>query len=161
MPSFRRLLPIALSLAAATTAATCPQNWLQDTAVNGGSKCCYGNMIIDGRNAYCCVYDMTPKVITTIVSTSSTFEPSFITTPDCFAKVPFTASDYSDQVSSASSKVAAAATTIATNEAISTSASSTTSSGSAATTTNAAMPIATAHEMVLGGAAVAIGLFML
>ncbi len=67
-----------------------------------------------------------------------------------------TASDYSQQVSSASSKFNAGATaTPATKVATST------SSGSAAATANAAMPIATAQDIVLGGAAVIAGLFVL
>ncbi|KAJ5811531.1 hypothetical protein N7474_007832 [Penicillium riverlandense] len=73
----------------------------------------------------------------------------------CFTKIPWTASDYSEQVSSASSKLADSTTTPATN------AATPTSSGSAAPTTNAAMPIATAQEIVLGGAAVIAGLFVL
>lgn len=184
MPSFKNLLlPITLSLAATTTAATCPQNWLEDTALDGDSKCCYGNMVIDDRDAYCCVYDMTPALetssVTTVTTTGMDDYDSWSTAGDCFAKIPFTASDYSDQVSSASSKIAAATTTIATNEATSTTARSTststsgtssgtssgmgsnTSPGSTSTTANAAMPIATAQEMVLGGAAVVIGLFVL
>jgi hypothetical protein len=36
-----------------------------------------------------------------------------------------------------------------------------TSSGSATSTSNAAMPIATAQDMILGGAAVVVGLFVL
>ncbi|KAJ6110951.1 hypothetical protein N7486_003186 [Penicillium sp. IBT 16267x] len=177
MPSFRRLLPIALSLAATALAATCPKNWLQDTSIDGDSKCCYGNMLIEDRDTYCCVYDMTPDVESSSISTASTTSvdnyDSWSTAGDCFAKIPFTASDYSDQVSSASSKIVAGTTTIATNEATSTSASSTptlgassgtssnTSSGLAASTANAAMPIATAQEIVLGGAAVVVGLFVL
>lgn len=124
-------------------------------------------MLIEGRDAYCCVYDMTPSVETSSVSTASTTSvdnsDNWSTAGDCLAKIPFTASDYSAQVSSASLKIAAATTTIATNEAISTSSvtSSNTSSGSAASTTNAAMPIATAQEIVLGGAAVVACLFVL
>ena len=74
----------------------------------------------------------------------------------CFAQIPFTATNYSQQVSSASSQLAAGATTTpATNDA------TPTSSGSAAATTNAAMPIATAQEIVLGGAALIAGIFVL
>jgi len=165
MPSISSLLlPLTLFLAT-TTAATCPNNWLENT-FGGDSKCCYGNMLVEDTDAYCCVYDMTfPKE--TSVSTTSSFDDSWSTAGDCFAKIPFTASDYSAQVSSASSKILAATTTIATNEATSTTASSTSSStsgmglSSTASTSNAAMPIATAQEMVLGGAAVVVGLFML
>lgn len=187
MPSFRHLLlPITFALAATTTAATCPQNWLEDTALDGDSKCCYGNMVIEGRDAYCCVYDMTPDLETSSVSTTTTTGTvGWSTAGDCFAKIPFTASDYSDQVSSASSKITAVTTTIATNEATSTttksSSSSTTTSGATpgassgtssststntspgtkAATTNAAMSVATAQGIVLGGAAVVVGLFVL
>ncbi|KAJ5620928.1 hypothetical protein N7510_004912 [Penicillium lagena] len=73
----------------------------------------------------------------------------------CVTKIPFTASDYSSLVSSASAKATATMTGPSTNEA------SSTSSGSASPTTNAAMPVATAEGIVLSGAAVAVALFML
>lgn len=82
--------------------------------------------------------------------------PSSTAGGSCFTMIPWTASDYSAQVSSASSKLAAGATTTpATTDA------TPTSSGSAAATSNAAMPIATAQEIMLGGAAVIAGLFVL
>ncbi|KAJ5201503.1 uncharacterized protein N7498_006166 [Penicillium cinerascens] len=188
MPSFRNLLlPITFSLAAITTAATCPQNWLEQTVSQDDSKCCYGNMVMDDNDTYCCVYNLNPALQPSSVSiattTNTNFEDSWSTADYCFTKIPFTASNYSDLVSSASSKVEAGATAIATNEAIFTTAGSTststststsgtssgtsssmsskTSPGSAATTSNAAMPIATAQEMVLGGAAIVVGLFVL
>lgn len=180
MPSFRTLLlPITLSLMGIATAATCPENWLENT-FSGDSKCCYGNMLVDNRDAFCCVYDMTPPTKTSSSSSASTTTDdygSWSTAGECFTKVPFSASNYSDLVSSASSKIAASRTTVATNEANTTSTgsssastgtsvgasgtSSQTSSGSASATSNAAMPIVTAQEMVLGGAAVVVGLFVL
>ncbi|KAJ5881218.1 uncharacterized protein N7473_012271 [Penicillium subrubescens] len=182
MPSFKTLLlPLALSLAATTTAATCSGDWLSNT-FGGDQKCCYGNMMVIDKDAFCCVYDLTPPVETSSTSTaiSSTDDyAGWSTAGECFTKVPFSASNYSDLVSSASSKIAAARATVASNTATSTSASassssassgtsstasgtgSKTSSGSAASTSNAAMPIATAHEMMLGGAAVVVGIFVL
>lgn len=140
MPSFKSLLLIALSLAATTT-ATCPQGW------EGTDQCCFGIESTSDNGKYCCVGGtIAPLFGTTSSSSTST----------CFASIPWTASDYSQQVSSASSQYEAGATTTpATNVATST------SSGSAAATANAAMPIATAQEIVLGGAAVIAGLFVL
>lgn len=179
MPSFKTfLLPMAL-LVASSRAATCSGDWLSNT-FKGDTKCCYGNMLVEDRDAFCCVYDLNPPVETssasTVATTSDDYD-SWSTAGECFTKVPFSASDYSDLVSSASSKIAATRATVATNEANPTSSSastassgassvasitsSRTSSGSAAATSNAAMPIATAQEMVLGGAAVVVGLFML
>lgn len=180
MPSVRTLLlPMALALAATATDVTCPTDWLANTFK--GTKCCYGNMVIINTDAFCCVYDMTPATVTSSAPSASTTTDiefnSWATTDECVTRVPFTASNYSDLVSSASSKIAASRATVATNEASSTSthsssasssssagtsgASSHASSGTAAATSNAAMPIATAQDMVLGGAAVVVGLFVL
>ncbi|KAJ5887145.1 hypothetical protein N7504_011192 [Penicillium tannophilum] len=149
MPSFKSLLLIALSLAATTT-ATCPQGW------EGTDQCCFGAEVSQGSDKFCCIganIDFSMKarnVLPRSVSSSSSSASS------CFAQIPWTASDYSQQVSSASSQYAAGATTApATNVATAT------SSVSAAATTNAAMPIATAQEIVLGGAAFIAGLFVL
>ncbi|KAJ5118589.1 hypothetical protein N7448_010297 [Penicillium atrosanguineum] len=180
MPSFKHLLlPITLLLAS-TTASTCPKNWLENTPPDGNSKCCYGNMVIDDTDAFCCVNDMTPSEETSDSTTTTDDYDSWSTAGDCFTKIPFTASDYSEQVSSASSKVLATRT-IMVNEATSTTASSSSASSTssnassssaastssdassrptASTTTNAAMPIATAQEMVVG-AAVIVGIFVL
>jgi hypothetical protein len=151
---------MALALAATASDITCPKDWLSNTFKD--TKCCYGNMLVINTDAFCCVYDMTPPAVTSSASSASmtTIEfNSWATTDECVTKVPFSASNYSDLVSSASSKIAASRTTVATNEASST--SSKASSGTAAATSNAAMPIATAQEMVLGGAAVVVGLFVL
>ncbi|KAJ5624888.1 hypothetical protein N7510_001197 [Penicillium lagena] len=149
MPSFKHLLFIALSLAATTTAASCPANWN-----SWDGQCCPGGLVALGPDKYCCVESTNSNMKARNVLPRSM--PSGGNSDGCFTKIPFTASDYSEQVSSASSKLAAGATTTpATNEA------TPTSSGSAAATTNAAMPIATAQEMVIGGAAVLAGLFVL
>ncbi|KAJ5148361.1 uncharacterized protein N7443_000068 [Penicillium atrosanguineum] len=151
MPSFKSLLLIALSLVATTTADSCPQDWNSSKATDG--QCCYGTPLSDGPTKFCCVGSKglfkarndLPRSVTSSSSSSL-----------CFAQIPFTASDYSQQVSSASSQyVAGATTTPATNEV------TPTSSGSAAATTNAAMPIATAQDVVLCGAAFIAGLFVL
>ncbi|KAJ5667994.1 uncharacterized protein N7477_006564 [Penicillium maclennaniae] len=174
MPSIKQLLLPTTLLLATATASTCPKNWLENTPTNGSSKCCYGNMVIDDTTAYCCVYDLTPKA--TSDSTTTDDYDSWSTAGDCFAKIPFTASDYSQQVSSASEVLATS--TIMTNEATTT-ASSTSTSGSSSTSssstsktsssansastasaTNAAMPMATGQEMMLG-AAVVVGMFVL
>lgn len=142
MPSFKSLLLTALSLAATTTA--CPQGW-----EGKDNQCCFGFEQDSADGNYCCVGGKMGDIFSTASSSSAS----------CFTKIPMTASDYSQQVSSASSKYQAGATaTPATNVATST---SSTSSGSAAATANAAMPIATAQEIVLGGAAVIVGLFVL
>lgn len=168
---------MALALAATASDITCPKDWLSNTFKD--TKCCYGNMLVINTDAFCCVYDMTPPTVTSSASSASTTTIEFnswATTDECVTKVPFSASNYSDLVSSASSKISASRTTVAANEASSTSthsslasgtsagtsgASSKASSGTAAATSNAAMPIATAQEMVLGGAAVVVGLFVL
>lgn len=179
MPSLKILLPLALSLAATTTAATCSGDWLSNT-FDGDQKCCYGNMMVIDKDAFCCVYDLTPPVETSSASTATPSTDDYAgwsTAGECFTKVPFSASNYSELVSSASSKIAATRATVASNQATSTSAVSSstssdtssatggtgskTSSGSASPTSNAAMPIATAQEMMLGGAAVVVGLFVL
>lgn len=175
MASLKTLLPIVLSLAATTTAISCPQNWLPDT-FGGDSKCCYGNMLVEDTDAYCCVYDMTPHTRETLPTSSSSVPSTTIdwsSAGSCFAKIPFSASDYSSQVSAASARITATTTGPSTNKATPTStssgSSSTTSSGSSSSassgsgtpTTNAAMPVATAEGMVLRGAAVAVALFAL
>jgi hypothetical protein len=128
----------------------CPNSW--GTA---GDKCCFGSLEADSSGKYCCVADhvnsnfinFKPRSVSPAQSTAGS---------GCYTKVPLTASDYSAQVSSASSALAAGATNSpSTNEA------SPTSSGAAAPTTNAAVPIAVAQEMMLGGAAVVAGLFVL
>lgn len=159
MPSVNTLLlPIFLSLAATTT-ATCPKGW-----GSYGSICCPGSMTSGGDGVkYCCVADK-PTVNISIAP----ILPSGIPLMDkdkrsaensCAAKIPFTASDYSSLVSSASAKAATAAT--ATTTGPSSNEASSLSSGSASSTTNAAMPVATAEGIVLSGAAVAAALFML
>ncbi|KAJ6111662.1 hypothetical protein N7523_007723 [Penicillium sp. IBT 18751x] len=173
MPSIKQLLLSTTLLLATATASTCPKNWLENTT-NGTSKCCYGNMVIEDTTAYCCVYDLTPKA--TSESTTTDDYDSWSTAGECFTKVPFTASDYSQQVSSASEALATSTSTIMTNEATTTASSSSSSSStsssstsktssnansaSTASATNAAMPMATGQEMVLG-AAVVVGMFVL
>lgn len=130
--------------------------------------------IIDA-SAFCCVIDATPKTDTASTATTSaaSFEEQWAGADYCFKLIPFSASDYSNQVSSAS--VVAGATNIRppANEATST--STCTSSGLSAAsgssfsnvstsvtpTTNAAMSVATAKGAVLGGAGVAAALFVL
>ncbi|KAJ5126441.1 hypothetical protein N7448_005739 [Penicillium atrosanguineum] len=149
MPYFKSLLLIALSLAATTMAASCPQSWSE-----WDGQCCYGSLAALGPTKYCCVQGTNSNLkVRNVLPRRMT---SGGNSDGCFTQIPFTASDYSEQVSSASSQLAAGATTTpATNEA------TPTSSGSAAATTNAAMPIAIAQEIVLGGAAVIAGLFVL
>ena len=159
MPSLQILLLATIfSLTATTTASGCPKNRGRDS-FGSDSKCCYGTMMVDGSDAYCCVPDSTTNGGDSLPLFSSG-APSMAmnnwsTANSCFAKIPFTASDYSSQVSSASAKAAATTTGPSTNEATSTSPASGTS------TTNAAMPVATAEGIVLSGAAVAAALFVL
>lgn len=164
MPSFQTLLlHMALALVATATNTTCPGDWLPEIFVE--TRCCYGNMEVIGKDPFCCVYDMTPPTVTSSAWSASPTSDEFnvsATTGGCVTKVPFSASNYSELVSSASSKIAASRTTVATNEASSTGThSSSASSGTVSVTSNAALPIATAQEMVVGGAAVVVGLFVL
>lgn len=170
MPSLKALLlsailaPLSLSLAATPTETEdeCPQGWYPNTS-RGDTKCCFGHMMIDERGASCCVhYGHEPQVT------------DWSMAGVCFEKIPFTASDYSDMVSSASTEAATATATVPGTAAATTTGPSTTetasttdsdsdsSSGSgsgsesetASPTTNAARAVATAEGMVLGGAAV-------
>ncbi|KAJ5087312.1 hypothetical protein N7456_010928 [Penicillium angulare] len=173
MPSLKNLLPVAVALslttATAATTTTCPTNWLSDTF--NITRCCYGNMLLEDTTPYCCVYDTNPEV------TEANAVTTTATDDGCFTKIPFTATDYSDLVSSASSKLLAE-TTAASNEATATSSSSSTASasgssgsgsgsgsasvsGATSTSSGGAAPIATACEVIIGGAAVVAGLFVL
>ncbi|KAK2802268.1 hypothetical protein FQN50_007449 [Emmonsiellopsis sp. PD_5] len=160
MPSLKPLLfPTLLSLAAIATAAeTCPNDWYPNTF--HGTRCCYGHMTIHDTDAYCCIpYPIVPgEVLASLEDSISAPEP-------CFTLVPFTASDYSERVSAASASAMTATTGPSTNEATPTGTSSGSGSGSGTepteTPTGAAMPVATAQGMVLGGAAVAAALLAL
>ncbi|KAK2751785.1 hypothetical protein FQN55_009227 [Onygenales sp. PD_40] len=160
MPSLKSLLfPTLLSLAAIATAAeeTCPNDWYPNTF--HGTRCCYGHMTIQETDAFCCVpYPIVPgEVLASLEDSISAPEP-------CFTLVPFTASDYSERVSAASAS-AMTATKPSTNEATPTPTGTGSGSGSGmeptGTSTGAAMPVATAQGMVLGGAAVAAALLAL
>jgi hypothetical protein len=160
-------------LAATTTTSACPQSWLPSTFKQ--TRCCYGYMRIVDADAYCCVIDSTPTTETssTATKTATSIEEEWAGADYCFKLIPFTASDYSDQVSSASAAAVATNTRPSTNEATSTSSSSSTASesssdsssstasASATPTKNAAMPLATAKGAVLGGAGVAAVLLAL
>lgn len=175
-------LPTLLSLATTTTAQEddCPKHWYSNT-FDGITRCCYGHMQVEmtteANHIFCCMYDLTPPEVTTTTfdgtptttATDWTFH-SEITSDTCLAKIPFTASDYSSQVSSASSSIVAdaratksgpssnSASPTATNSGSSSGKSSSTgtSLGSGTSTTNAAVPAATAGGIVLGAAAVAL-----
>ena len=124
-------------------------------------------MMIENTDAYCCVYDLTPRTESPSSSTktATSFEDEWAGADYCLKKIPFSASDYSSQVSLASAQAVATNTGPSTNEATSTStnsgSSSTTVSASMTPTTNAAMSLATAKGVVLGGAGVAAALFAL
>ncbi|KAJ5561478.1 hypothetical protein N7461_000239 [Penicillium sp. DV-2018c] len=159
-----------LSIAADTEDIECPANWFPNTYK--GTKCCSGNMVIDEEGAYCCVYDVrpTPEALTA----TKTGETNWSTVDNsCIAEVRFTATDYSAQVSSASSKAEATPTGTSAGRVTAlttTGSSATTGTGSqtstatpssaASPTSNPAMPIATGQS-VLSGAAIAAALFML
>lgn len=172
MPSLSELvIPFILSFSAISTATKCPTNWLESTA-RDKSQCCYGNMVLEDRDFYCCVYAIPSKEEVNSVSTSSTDDSNYegwSTAGSCFTQVPWTASDYSAQVSSASSKLEAGVKTISKNEATSTASATSslkttsgtsdeTATGSSTLTSNAAAPLITAPALVLGGAAVLAGL---
>ncbi|KAJ5272958.1 hypothetical protein N7478_008083 [Penicillium angulare] len=160
MPSFKNLLAVALSVTAATAAATCPTNWLSDTY--NVTRCCYGNMLLEDTTAYCCVYDTNPD------ATASSTVTATASGDACFTKIPFTATNYSDLVSSASSKLVATATATSSDASSSTTSAATSGSsgsasvsGASSTSSAAAVPIATACEVIMGGAAIVAGLFVL
>jgi hypothetical protein len=115
MPSLKALLlPIILSLAATpsfaatTTTSDCPQSWYKNSFKHQ-TNCCYGHMMIETTDAYCCVYDLTPRTENPSTSTKTTtsFEDEWAGADYCFKKIPFTASDYSSQVSLASAQAVA------------------------------------------------------
>lgn len=152
-----------LSLAAIGNAASCPKNWLENSFKV--TRCCYGGMIVDDTTAYCCVYKWDEEqAIKDSYSASdvSTTEINISASRDdpCFTSIPFTATDYSAQVSAASSKIMASTTAPSTNRATATSTSTSTGSASPTSTPNAGMPQATANGMMLGGAAAAVALFV-
>jgi hypothetical protein len=159
-----------VSIAADTEDTKCPTGWLPNTYK--GTKCCSGNMVIDEEGAYCCVYDTRPE--TEALTSTKTGETNWSTVDNsCIAKVRFTATDYSAQVSSASSKAEATPTDTSAGQVTATTttaSSATTGTGSqtstasptatASPTSNPAMPLATGQG-VLGGAALAAALFIL
>ncbi|KAJ5817096.1 hypothetical protein N7447_009329 [Penicillium robsamsonii] len=193
------LLATALSITSSAAETECPSGWL--LKMYKGTKCCPGNMLIDKEGPYCCVYDMRPfrealKALTytaelhaTATMTDETDWSTFRST--CFAEVRFTATDYSAQVSSASSRAEATPIDSSTHEVTSTSegtstiratsmsqvtpmsqVTSTTTTGSSASSgtglqTSSSTPTsnpAMPHatgQGVLGGAALAAALFML
>ncbi|CAI7621202.1 unnamed protein product [Penicillium viridicatum] len=165
------LLATMLSIVSNAAETDCPLGWLPNTF--HGTKCCAGNMVIDEQGAYCCVNDMRAykELLTNTAlryaTPTTTEETNWSTVDDsCFAEVRFTATDYSAQVSSASSKAEATPTSGSTGKVTSTTSSGTgaqtstsTPTSSVTPTSNAAMPLPTAD--VLGGAAFAAALFML
>jgi hypothetical protein len=165
LPTILCLVPIP-SFAATTTTSDCPQSWYKNSFKHQ-TNCCYGHMMIEATDAYCCVYDLTPRTesSSTSTKTATSFEDEWAGADYCFKKIPFTASDYSSQVSLASAQAVATNTGPSSNEATSTStssgSSSTTATASVTPTTNAAVSLATAKGVVLGGAGVAAALFAL
>ncbi|KAJ5593211.1 hypothetical protein N7537_010115 [Penicillium hordei] len=172
------LLAIMLSIASNAAETSCPVGWLSNTFHE--TKCCAGTMVIDEQGAYCCVNDMRAykesltNTALLYATPTATEETNWSTVDNsCVAEVRFTATDYSAQVSSASSKAEATPTNdstskVATSSTTSgattgtgsqTSTSTLTSTSSPTPTSNAAMPLATAD--VLNGAAFAAALFML
>ncbi|KAJ5155364.1 hypothetical protein N7492_008167 [Penicillium capsulatum] len=163
-----------LSIAATAAKTSCPTGWLPNTFHE--TKCCSGDMVVDEEGAYCCVRDMrdykealtnTAKLYETATTTGDS-DMSWTTADaqSCVAKVRYTATDYSAQVSSASKKAEANPTGTSTSEVTSTTSASTGSSSGTASqtpspTSNAALPLATGQEAVLGGAALAAALFVL
>ncbi|KAJ5193239.1 hypothetical protein N7449_009381 [Penicillium cf. viridicatum] len=172
------LLATMLSIASNAAKPSCPVGWLSNTFYE--TKCCAGTMVVDEQGAYCCVNDMRSykELLTNtalLYATPTTTEETNWSTVDnsCFAEVRFTATDYSAQVSSASSKAEATPTHDSTSKVTTsnttsgatsgtgsqTSTSTPTPTSSPNPTSNAAMPLATAD--VLGGVAFAAALFVL
>ena len=108
MPSLKALLPTILSFAATTTTSDCPQSWYKNSFKHQ-TNCCYGHMMIETTDAYCCVYDLTPRMEnpSTCTKTATSFEDEWAGADYCFKKIPFTASDYLSQVSLASAQAVA------------------------------------------------------
>lgn len=182
MPSLKApllllLLPI-LSLAQTTAAPkSCPENWLE-YSYNDNPKCCYGYMMAEKDDAFCCVTYI-PTTLATASATSTSLVDFWSWDAHCDTKIPYTASDYSSRVSAASSKATSAADAslsglVTSTPSSTTSESSASSAASPATssdasstvletssTDNLALPVATAENIVLGGAAAAAALFAL
>ena len=162
----------------------CPSDW-QDITNGDDEKCCYGSLLTIGPVPYCCVRDTSADFSTGFRArdevesdcfpscSDTTNSPASVALPDtptesssCATKVPFSASDYSKLVSSASASIASsgqATNTASQGSATSTGDSSATSPSSGSesstgTSTNAAMPIMTAESMMFGGAAMAAAL---
>ncbi|KAJ5749624.1 hypothetical protein N7533_006652 [Penicillium manginii] len=183
MAPFKALL-LTASLSVAAHAARsedteCPTGWLPNTFKV--TRCCSGNMVIDNTTAYCCVYDMRGYK-EALTNTALLYETATTTTTgdhysewatledSCIASVPYTlpASEYSAQVSSAAKKAEATPTSTSattTNSAATSETTSEATSGSGSqvstSTSNAAMPLPTAGDIALGGAALAAALFVL
>lgn len=142
-------------------------------------------MQIADRDAYCCVYDVVGEreeysSLASKGALSTMADDSISSTAPCFTRIAWTASDFSERVSSASRAAGASRTVPVGNEASSNStpaasgsasgsasasgtgseAASTSASASASgsSTSNAALPAVTARGLVLGGAAIAAAL---
>lgn len=170
---------------------TCPKNWFPNTwketkccyghmmVEDTDASCCVN---------YIPPYDPEAIITTTTSAISSTttsmdFQEYWSGADYCFSKVPFTASDYSARVSAASSNVVkasasatgmgtgtmtgpegteATATATGTAEAEASGVNSGTGAAAETSAPNAAMSVAGGKEMVVvGGAAVVVGFFML
>ncbi|KAJ6125530.1 hypothetical protein N7471_012847 [Penicillium samsonianum] len=101
----------------------------------------------------------------TSTKTATSFDDEWGRADYCFKKIPFTAIEYSSQVSLASAQAVATnkepLTNVATSTSTSSGSSSTTASASVTPTTNAAMSLDTAKGVVVGGAGVFAALFAL
>ncbi|CAI7607888.1 unnamed protein product [Penicillium pancosmium] len=158
MVSFKALLLTAFVSVAAhaanTTDTECPAGWLPNTF----------------KVTRCCSEALTNTALLYETATTTTTEDDYnhwATLKDtCVAKIPYTlaASDYSSQVSSAAKKAEATPTNTSattTNSATTSEATSGSGSQGSTPTSNAAMPLATAGDVALGGAALAAALFVL
>ncbi|KAJ5093499.1 hypothetical protein N7456_009360 [Penicillium angulare] len=208
MPSLQSILiPAVMSFAVAANAnfnlggnllgkrlvTNCPNYWTP-VNYNGQGRCCHGSLSVEEDNEpYCCVmnyhdYDWNdrPRFSDCFPFCSGTDDggPSvtWSNEPSCITRVPFSASDYSNIVSSAASSGDSSTSTTnepASNEASPTSTSSSNSNNSddsddsddsndmnptssdwSGDSTRNAAPVATAGS-VLGGAAMAAVLFAL
>lgn len=176
MASFKALLlTVFLSIAALAAYSEdikCPTGWLPDTYKV--TRCCSGDMTLNETGAYCCVGDMrhykealtNTALLYETATTTDDRDWSTLTGDTCVAKIPFTlaASDYSAQVSSAAKKAEATPTNTAattTNFAATSEASSGSVLQTLIPTSNAAISLATAGDIALGGAAFVAALFVL
>ncbi|CAI7677508.1 unnamed protein product [Penicillium manginii] len=174
MAPFKALL-LTASLSVAAHAARsedteCPTGWLPNTFKV--TRCCSGNMVIDNTTAYCCVYDMRGYK-EALTNTALLYETATTTTTgdhysewatledSCIASVPYTLPATAKKAEATPTSTSATTTNSAATSETTSEATSSSGSQVSTSTSNAAMPLPTAGDIALGGAALAAALFVL